>query len=85
MLEIQRIRLNKNQLAEKLLEIRKADFSIRIFRKEKKIGVNVFFDSELFETRFGKVSRIKKMRKKQNFCENFCDNCRESLVRVNFQ
>ena len=27
MLEIQRIRLNKNQLAEKLLEIRKADFS----------------------------------------------------------
>ena len=27
MLEIQRIRLNKNQLAEKLLDIRKADFS----------------------------------------------------------
>ena len=27
MLEIQRIRLNKSQLAEKLLEIRKADFS----------------------------------------------------------
>ena len=27
MLEIQRIRSNKNQLAEKLLEVRKADFS----------------------------------------------------------
>ena len=55
--------------------------------KKKKCFVDLFFDSESFETRFGKVSQVKKLRKtgetSRKNPERFA-KIRESLVLICF-
>ena len=41
-----------------------------------------FFDPEAFETRFGKVSRVKKLRKPSNNCEKFAKISRKFANRL---